>query len=339
MKADNKSWKEISQATGASKKDVQLRFKELSSSPPAETVTETFTETPVEEVAETGFGGLVGEDLNFGCGDWGAESTTDKDKGKEGEGEKVEMSGALDAWGEPVVETGISGGTTGAWGTVSEATNNENNNSSGGGFSWGATAAQKDGDKDKSGRKGKKQKGGGGSGGSGKGWGRNGDLNDNQNQNSNQNQTDAWGEVQNNNQNENQSTSGGWGAQQNDNQDTNQNQNQGFGSGNNNSFSPAKSHSSPHPVSSSLKSQAGDGPCQCPDCLLKDPYPSKYPHSNLRLRPDNIWSRDDCEILEELDKRYRENKWLQIQAAFFNWTWRMVEGEIIERKFRGDGFI
>ncbi|KAG9229715.1 hypothetical protein BJ875DRAFT_522223 [Amylocarpus encephaloides] len=55
------------------------------------------------------------------------------------------------------------------------------------------------------------------------------------------------------------------------------------------------------------------------------------------LKPNSIWSKDDCEVLEELERRHKNNKWLEVQAGFFNWTGRMVEGEIIQKKFREDG--
>jgi hypothetical protein len=58
-----------------------------------------------------------------------------------------------------------------------------------------------------------------------------------------------------------------------------------------------------------------------------------------KLRPNHIWTREDCEILEELERRYKDNKWLQVQAGFFNWTGRMVDGEVIRGKFQVDGVI
>jgi len=38
-----------------------------------------------------------------------------------------------------------------------------------------------------------------------------------------------------------------------------------------------------------------------------------------------------------LEARYMEEKWLQMQAGFFNWTGRMVDAEIIKAKFAEDG--
>jgi hypothetical protein len=51
-----------------------------------------------------------------------------------------------------------------------------------------------------------------------------------------------------------------------------------------------------------------------------------------RLKADDSWSREDCEILEMLEARYREQKWLSMQASFYNLTGRMVRADIIERK-------
>ncbi|APA07862.1 predicted protein [Sclerotinia sclerotiorum 1980 UF-70] len=56
-----------------------------------------------------------------------------------------------------------------------------------------------------------------------------------------------------------------------------------------------------------------------------------------RLRPDKIWSAEDCETLEYLMEKHRSTQWLQLQAGFFNYTGRMVKAEFIERKFRKDG--
>ncbi|CAD6439925.1 57bf544c-e85d-4493-9378-b04f72b33b09 [Sclerotinia trifoliorum] len=56
-----------------------------------------------------------------------------------------------------------------------------------------------------------------------------------------------------------------------------------------------------------------------------------------RLRPDKIWSAEDCETLDYLMEKHRSTQWLQLQAGFFNYTGRMVKAEFIERKFRKDG--
>lgn len=102
--------------------------------------------------------------------------------------------------------------------------------------------------------------------------------------------------------------------------------------------------------------------CDCPDCIQEEQVRrvqqitnnsrvgSTNPESSgsggsreqsmhKSLQPDNIWTEEDCRIMEELEKRHRENKWLEIQAGFFNWTGRMVVAEIIEKKFKRDGFI
>ena len=58
-----------------------------------------------------------------------------------------------------------------------------------------------------------------------------------------------------------------------------------------------------------------------------------------KLKPDGAWSEDDCEVLEWLMNRYKEDKWLHIQSGFYNWTKRMVSWEIIEQKFKDDGAL
>jgi hypothetical protein len=55
------------------------------------------------------------------------------------------------------------------------------------------------------------------------------------------------------------------------------------------------------------------------------------------LKPDAVWTQDDCEVLEWLESKYEENKWLHMQAGFYNWTGRMVIAELIQKKFRDDG--
>ncbi|KAN0103227.1 hypothetical protein V8E51_011540 [Hyaloscypha variabilis] len=61
------------------------------------------------------------------------------------------------------------------------------------------------------------------------------------------------------------------------------------------------------------------------------------PSERGRLIPDRVWTQDDCEILEWLAHQYENNKWLHLQADFYNWTGRMVIAEIIEQKFKDDG--
>jgi hypothetical protein len=56
------------------------------------------------------------------------------------------------------------------------------------------------------------------------------------------------------------------------------------------------------------------------------------------LQPNEIWSREDCEVLEMLAHRYKEYKWLHIKAGFFNWTGRMISDEMIQQKFQDDGW-
>jgi hypothetical protein len=58
-----------------------------------------------------------------------------------------------------------------------------------------------------------------------------------------------------------------------------------------------------------------------------------------RLRPDDIWSREDLEVLEFLEAKYEENKWMYMQAGFYNWGGRMVDASMIEKKFRDDGAV
>jgi hypothetical protein len=68
------------------------------------------------------------------------------------------------------------------------------------------------------------------------------------------------------------------------------------------------------------------------------PGPARQPEDQTpaaRLQPDTIWTREDCEMLELLEARYRDQKWLHVQAGFYNLTGRMVGAEVIRRKFGG----
>ena len=66
---------------------------------------------------------------------------------------------------------------------------------------------------------------------------------------------------------------------------------------------------------------------------------SSYEGGYPELKPNAIWSESDCDLLMFLEARYMEEKWLQMQAGFFNWTGRMVDAEIIKAKFAEDGLI
>jgi hypothetical protein len=57
-----------------------------------------------------------------------------------------------------------------------------------------------------------------------------------------------------------------------------------------------------------------------------------YPNQKV-LRPDRFFSESDCRVLSGLEARFRANKWLHIQADFCNATGRMVDAEVLKRKF------
>jgi hypothetical protein len=40
-----------------------------------------------------------------------------------------------------------------------------------------------------------------------------------------------------------------------------------------------------------------------------------------------------------LEAKYEENKWMHMQAGFYNWGGRMVDASMIEKKFRDDGAV
>ena len=51
------------------------------------------------------------------------------------------------------------------------------------------------------------------------------------------------------------------------------------------------------------------------------------------LVPDAIWTIGDLEVLTNVEERYRELKWMHVQAGFYNMTGRMVGSEVIKAKF------
>lgn len=62
-------------------------------------------------------------------------------------------------------------------------------------------------------------------------------------------------------------------------------------------------------------------------------------HRAGHLKVDEFWTQDYCDVLEALEARHREDKWLHMQADFFNLTQQHVDASIIAQKFKDDGFI
>lgn len=52
--------------------------------------------------------------------------------------------------------------------------------------------------------------------------------------------------------------------------------------------------------------------------------------------PDEVFDEDDCILLALADSRRRENRWLDIQADYYNVTGRMVPFEVLRWKLGGD---
>ncbi|KAL7625783.1 hypothetical protein AAE478_005006 [Parahypoxylon ruwenzoriense] len=65
---------------------------------------------------------------------------------------------------------------------------------------------------------------------------------------------------------------------------------------------------------------------------------SEMNQERKRLRPDGLWSEEDCRILSILEARYNADKWLHIQAEFANLTGRMVDAQLLQYKFEEPGF-
>lgn len=57
------------------------------------------------------------------------------------------------------------------------------------------------------------------------------------------------------------------------------------------------------------------------------------------LKPDNMWSQTDCEILEHLAGRHRTMMFDFITERFHKLTHKVVSPQAVERKFREDGLL
>jgi hypothetical protein len=75
------------------------------------------------------------------------------------------------------------------------------------------------------------------------------------------------------------------------------------------------------------------------DDFFNPSYYSVQHERQGRLKADGIWTNHDVKVLEMLESQYTEHKWMHIQAAFYNWTGRMVDGELIKQKFADDGAV
>lgn len=65
--------------------------------------------------------------------------------------------------------------------------------------------------------------------------------------------------------------------------------------------------------------------------------PNYNAQAHGRVKVDGSFSKQDCEVLEFLEHKFNQDKWLHIQSGFYNYTGRLVSGEVLEKKFRDDG--
>lgn len=281
MKSENKSWKDIALEVGASKKDVQNRFKEL----------------------------MKSSSSNSGDGE------------KKDEGGNNGWDTASNGWATVVDDSGAGmdgdrNGNMPDFSTLFDDVDNGDNKDDGGertegkngwdvcnngGNNWGNS---------RGGVREKKQEGGWdttGNNGGNNNCGNSGTVDESKKQKGGKNKTQQNGGSQNSNGGKN------WSSSSNNNSSSsNHKKNRSSNSGYSNPFSDR------HAISDS------------------DPEPQKESGKG-RLRPDGIWTQDDCEVLEWLESKYEENKWLHMQAGFYNWTGRMVIAELIQKKFKDDG--
>jgi hypothetical protein len=294
MKGENKSWKDIALEVGASKKDVQNRYKELMKSSSASGDGEK-----KDENTSNGWETVV-EDTDVGNGNMPDFGALFEDEPADSGEKKGEEKSGWDNNNSSGGNWGNSGsGEKNDWGSNNNNGNNWDNSGSGSGdgekkqesSGWDTkcnSGGNNNWDNSGSGDGGKEQKGG---------PGKNKNKNDKQqNGGNNKGGGGNWGSSGGNNSNQ-----GGNGGHR-------KNQESG-GSGYSNPFDDS------HAIGEEEEASKGKG----------------------RLKPDAVWTQDDCEVLEWLESKYEENKWLHMQAGFYNWTGRMVIAELIQKKFRDDG--
>lgn len=68
-------------------------------------------------------------------------------------------------------------------------------------------------------------------------------------------------------------------------------------------------------------------------------YTRMYSNLNLEdtaaLEPDSDFDMQECKVLKVVDVKNKVNRWLQVQADFFNATGRMVPVDVLRRKLQG----
>jgi hypothetical protein len=69
------------------------------------------------------------------------------------------------------------------------------------------------------------------------------------------------------------------------------------------------------------------------DKVIIDKAALEADHGKKVLVPDAVWTIGDLEVLANVEERYRELKWMHVQAGFYNMTGRMVGSEVIKAKF------
>ncbi|KAI2623155.1 hypothetical protein GGR54DRAFT_38520 [Hypoxylon sp. NC1633] len=82
--------------------------------------------------------------------------------------------------------------------------------------------------------------------------------------------------------------------------------------------------------------QGSYNPADYPKVDFVDVLAEEYPNKQV-IKPDKFWSKRDCKALGALEARYRQDKWLHIQAEFANIVGRSIEGEILQAKFEESG--
>lgn len=69
------------------------------------------------------------------------------------------------------------------------------------------------------------------------------------------------------------------------------------------------------------------------DKVMVDTAALAVKRGKKELVPDAVWTIGDLEVLANVEERYRELKWMHVQAGFYNLTGRMVGSEVIKAKF------
>ena len=319
MKKNGKTWAEIATAVNATKDEVRRRFKELDDAGKGNK-----GDTGRDSGILGGFGDFFSDDAqadlpgggwdpSFGGGDSGGGKKKDKNGKKNKNGKQKVQINTPDSNCSDGCQDCLNCPDCLKEKEQAESNNNNQNQNQNSQFDWN----------------------GGGIGDGGYNWKSNNDNSQSNNWDAN---NTSWG-----NNGQDPLADPGYFSQ-------NQNQNQDFSKGYqaqepfSGGYQPQnQNQTSFQDQNPSWQQQPQSNSFEPPPPRFQNPFqdPSNNHHQQnngqRHLRPNAVWTQDDCDVLEEIWGQYVNDKWHHIQERFCNMTGRMVEWYIIEGKFREDG--